>query len=239
MIIIIKLNHVTKTYVQNKTRITVLKDVSMKLDDGKIYSLVGESGSGKSTLVRLISMLEKPDSGEIILNNKLIKNLNKKEILNIRKKIQLVLQNGRSALDPMKSIRYLIEEPMKNLTDLSDLEIEKELQYVINAVSIPKEYLNKKSYELSGGEQQRVCMARALSVSPEIIIFDESLSGQDVITRKGLMDVMIKVQKKNQCTMLIITHDIEVARYLSHVIYVMRDGKVIEKVNKELDYGGM
>lgn len=232
MIDILELVNVSKEYKRkNKKNVMAVDDVSFTLKKGQIYSMVGESGSGKSTIARMINMLEQPSKGEIRFKGKVLNNLKCKEIFHMRKDIQLVLQNGKSSLDPMKSVRYLIEEPMKNILRFSHALMNEHLSRVMDELRLPKSYLKKRPCELSGGEQQRVCIARALTVSPEIIVFDESLSGQDVITRKKLMDVLKSIQSKNNCTMLLITHDIDAALYMSDHILVMKEGKLIEETN--------
>ncbi|KAJ52862.1 ABC-type dipeptide/oligopeptide/nickel transport system ATPase subunit [Clostridium tetanomorphum] len=232
MIYILELVNVSKEYKRkNKETVMAVDNVSFTLKKGQIYSMVGESGSGKSTVARMINMMEMPSKGEVRFKDNVLNNLKYKDILYMRKNIQLVLQNGKASLNPTKSVQYLIEEPMKNILNFSRELIKKHLYDVMDKLELPKLYLKKRPYELSGGEQQRVCIARALTVSPELIVFDESLSGQDAITRKKLMDVLKNIQSKNSCTMLLITHDIDVALYMSDHILVMKEGKLIEEVN--------
>lgn len=240
MIYILELVSVSKEYKRkNKNRVRAIDDVSFILEKGQIYSMVGESGSGKSTIARMINMLENPSKGEIRFKGNILNKLKHKDIFNMRKDIQLVLQNGKSSLDPMKSVQYLVEEPIKNILRLSHKSINKYLNGVMDELELPKSYLKKRPCELSGGEQQRVCIARALAVSPELIVFDESLCGQDVITRKKLMDVLKNIQSKNNCTMLLITHDIDVALYMSEHILIMKEGRLIEEVSSITDINSL
>lgn len=224
----IKIKKLTKNYYVNGEKFTAVNNVDFTLQKNKIYSLVGESGSGKSTLARMISLIEKPSSGDILYKNKSIIGLTKKQILKKRKDIQLVLQDGKSALDPCKSVKQLIMEPLKNIINLTNANSYNYVTKLMNQVELPLTYLTKKPYQLSGGEQKRVNIARAIGVSPQLIIFDEALGSQDVIVRKRLLDLLKNIQQEAKCTFLFITHDLDVALYISERIVFMKNGIIVE-----------
>ena len=144
------------------------------------------------------------------------------------KAIQLVLQDGKSALDPHFTVYQAIAEPIRNLLDLSKDKEQARVYELLDRMGLPKETANKKTGELSGGQQKRVGIARALAVSPRYIVFDESISGLDVILRKSILELLKRVQEEEQCCYLFITHEIDAALYLADEIHVMQNGKLIE-----------
>ena len=144
------------------------------------------------------------------------------------KAIQLVLQDGKSALDPHFTVYQAIAEPIRNLLDLSKDKEQARVYELLDRMGLPKEAAKKKTGELSGGQQKRVGIARALAVSPRYIVFDESISGLDVILRKNILELLKKVQEEEQCSYLFITHEIDAALYLADEIHVMQNGELIE-----------
>ena len=186
MISILEIKNLTKIYKNNNIEFKVFENLNFKFEENSIYALVGKSGCGKSTLSHIINMLELPSKGIIYFNGIDICKLSDKEKISKRKDLQLVLQDGKSALDSQHKIDFLIKEPMKNLLKISTQELNKRIKNILKEFHIPENYLSKRVYELSGGEQQRICIARAFSVEPKFITLDESLSGQDPIIRKEL-----------------------------------------------------
>lgn len=211
--------------------IDAVKNVTFTLEDNKCYSLVGESGSGKSTLSRLLTYIEKPTKGEIWIDNKDITKLNKKQLCQMRSDVQLVLQDGKSALDPKQKIYNSIAEPMRNLTNINKQHQREFIENLLHKVQLPMKILDMFPGELSGGQQKRVCIARAVCVSPKFIVFDESVSGLDVIVRKKVLDLLLKLQQEYSSTYLFITHDIDAALYMSRHILVMKNGEMVEQVS--------
>lgn len=219
----------------NKTYRTMdaVIDVSFKLEDGASYALVGESGCGKSTLSKLIMGLLAPTNGEILLDGSNIFH-SKKTDKKLYKKIQLILQDGKSSLDPHFTVYDSIAEPIRNLLSVSRSR-EKEMVFdLMKRMELDLSLLKRRPGELSGGQQKRVCIARAISVSPGILIFDEAVSGLDVIVRKNILQLLKKIQKEQRCTYLFITHDIDVALYIADHIFVMKNGSIVD----EADYSG-
>ena len=144
------------------------------------------------------------------------------------KAIQLVLQDGKSALDPHFTVYQAIVEPIRNLLNIPKEKERARIFELLDRMGMPKETANKKTGELSGGQQKRVGIARALAVSPRYIVFDESISGLDVILRKSILELLKKVQEEEQCSYLFITHEIDAALYLADEIHVMQNGELIE-----------
>ena len=208
--------------------VKAVDDISYYVDAGEVVALVGESGCGKSTLSRLILGLESPSSGQILLDGKPISRKGKRNRKETAKAIQLVLQDGKSALDPHFTVYQAIAEPIRNLLNIPKEKERARIFELLDRMGMPKETANKKTGELSGGQQKRVGIARALAVSPRYIVFDESISGLDVILRKSILELLKRVQEEEQCCYLFITHEIDAALYLADEIHVMQNGKLIE-----------
>lgn len=223
--------NITKTYaVRDKkdTNLNALKNINFEIKNGEFCAVVGESGSGKSTLTQIITGLIPATSGKIFFYGKELVLSNNKEKKELFKKVQLVLQNGKSSLDPHFSIYRCIAEPLRNLCKLNRNEEKKRVSELLEQMELSENILSRKPHELSGGQQKRVCIARALAVNPEILIFDEAISGLDVILRKNILDLLKKIHKEKGCTMLFITHDMDVALYMASRIIVMKDGEILE-----------
>lgn len=202
--------------------------VDIKLENRDFSVLVGESGSGKSTLSRLLMGLIQPTSGDILLDGDVIAPGKRRKPREIYKKLQLVLQDSRSALDPHFTVYQSIGEPMRNLLGLSGAEEKQRILWLMEKMELPEELLTRKPYELSGGQQKRVCIARALAAEPEVIIFDEAVTGLDVIVRKRILDLLKQIHREQEISFLFITHDMDVAYYLAKKIFVMNQGKIVE-----------
>ena len=225
----LEVKNVSKQYRgEDKLLFDAVSDVSLSMEDHRIYALVGESGCGKSTLSRLILGLESPSSGQILLDGKPISRKGARRRKETAKAIQLVLQDGKSALDPHFTVYQAIAEPIRNLLNIPKEKERARIFELLDRMGMPKETANKKTGELSGGQQKRVGIARALAVSPRYIVFDESISGLDVILRKSILELLKKVQEEEQCSYLFITHEIDAALYLADEIHVMQNGELIE-----------
>lgn len=223
--------NVTKTYSsrdKNQNKLNALNDVSFTVNSGEFCAIVGESGSGKSTLSQVITGLIPATSGKVFFNDTELACSNGKSRKELFRKIQLVLQDGKSALDPHFCIYNCIAEPIRNLCRMSRENEKKRVSELIRQMELSDNILQRKPHELSGGQQKRVCIARALAVNPEILIFDEAISGLDVILRKSILDLLRRIHKENGCTMLFITHDMDVALYMASRIIVMKDGEIVE-----------
>lgn len=225
-------NYYKKTQRGRKKKFAAVKDFSLNFAVNNSYSLVGESGSGKSTLARLILGLEKPDKGQILYKNNNIALLNRKELRELRSDFHLVLQNSSSALDPKMKIYNSIAEAIRNFSKLSSKVERERIMNLLEEVGLNHRVVEKLPHQLSGGQQKRVCIARAIAANPKFIIFDEAVSGLDVTVRKKVLDLILKLRNNIKSAFLFITHDIDVALYMSENIIVMKDGEVVEYVEK-------
>lgn len=240
----LRASDITKEYIERnpsgrRSVCRAVDRVSLQFEEDTTYSLVGESGSGKSTLSRILAYVERPTGGELALDGKPVAAYSRKELRQQRKSVQLVMQDGQSSLDPRQTIAQILAEPMKNLLDLGKEERNERAHDLVRRVGLSPEILMRFPRELSGGQQKRVCIARAISVSPRLIIFDESLSGLDVTLRKQILDLLLELKEEIRCSYLLVTHDLDIALYLSQHILVMKDGKIVENaanVNSHNDF---
>ena len=205
----IELMNITKKYGKQE----VLNSFSLDVDKGKCLAIMGESGSGKSTIAKIIIGLEKQNSGTV-------------EIFD--KDIEFLFQDSYNALNPRMTVEDLIYEPLQFLADI-DVKKKKEIvSELLEQVELSSELLTRKRDELSGGQLQRVCLARALSRKPQIMIFDESLSGLDPLVQDKILDLLYKIQKQYQLTYIFISHDIRLCYFLADRIILIDKGKIIE-----------
>ncbi len=226
----LSVNNISKTFSERYgtgKKIPALRDVSFSLRNGEFCAVVGESGSGKSTLARIITGIIPPDDGTVTSDGKVIVpgRTGGKELY---KKIQLVLQNAASALDPHFTVYRCIAEPIRNLSSVPRDKERKLVSELMQRMELPENILKRKPHELSGGQQKRVCIARALAAGPELLIFDEAMSGLDVIIRKNILDMLKELHRERGFTVLFITHDMDVALYMASHIIVMKDGAIVE-----------
>ncbi|MCX6760139.1 MAG: ABC transporter ATP-binding protein [Candidatus Nealsonbacteria bacterium] len=226
----IKLENVTKTYNLGNIDISVLKNLSLEINPGSFVSIMGPSGSGKSTLMYLLGCLDTPTTGKIFLDGKDVSNLSENELARVRgKKIGFVFQqfnllNNLSALE-----NVMLPMIFQGLAESKRIERAKEM---LNSLSMT-ERINHRPGELSGGEQQRIAIARAFANNPEIIIADEPTGNLDSKTGKMIMDILVDFHKKENKTIVVVTHDPNVAAY-SHELIKIKDGRIesIEKQNQ-------
>ena len=225
---------VEKRYpVRRQGRMTEFRAVmptSLRIEEDACCALVGESGSGKTTLSQMLMGLLPPTAGEVLLDGASIAGKSARRDRRVAAQLQMVLQDGKSALDPRFTVYDSIAEPIRNLLKLPKAQ-ERELVFsLIRRMELSEEQLRKRAGELSGGQQKRVCIARAIAVSPRLIIFDEAMSGLDVIVRKHILDLLKSLRRERPCAYLFVTHDIEVAMYMADAIHVMKAGEVVESV---------
>ena len=190
---------------------------------------MGESGSGKSTIAKIIIGLEKQNSGTVKIFGK------ERDIKTTFKDIEFLFQDSYNALNPSMIVEDLIYEPLQFLVNTTDKSQKKEIVLeLLEQVELSSELLTRKRDELSGGQLQRVCLARALSTKPQIMIFDESLSGLDPLVQDKILDLLYKIQKQYQLTYIFISHDFRLCYFLADRIILIDKGKIVEDF-KELD----
>lgn len=214
--------------------------VNLEVYKGETLGIVGESGCGKSTLGKTLMMLEHATGGHVNFNYdgefKDITTFDKKEMFDFRKKVQMVFQDPYSALNPQKKIYTSFEEPLKVHGMDSQEEREARMRQVLAMVNIQPDYLMRYPHEFSGGQRQRLCIARALEVLPEVLICDEPVSALDVSIQAQVLNLMKDIQKEMGLTYLFIAHDLSVVQYMSNRIAVMYLGKIVELADNRALY---
>jgi ABC-type glutathione transport system ATPase component len=221
----------------NKRILEALKPTNLRFRERTGYSLVGESGSGKTTLARLLMGIEGPSGGEIWFGGENITHLRGKRLRLKRREFQMVTQNASGSLDPRLKIYNAIAEPLRCLTRAGRKAEGEKILDLAGKVRLSPDHLERLPHELSGGQQKRACIARALILSPRFIVFDEAVSGLDVTIRKQVLDLILRLFHEGLLnTFLFITHDIDVALYMAANIFVMKDGAVVEHIENAASY---
>ncbi|MEX2460751.1 MAG: dipeptide ABC transporter ATP-binding protein [Paenibacillaceae bacterium] len=213
----------TKSYVNAVT------DVSFRLYEGETYGLVGESGSGKSTTGRTILGLTPATSGQVIYQDKDLMKVSKNEFRKFRKDIQLVFQDPFSSLNPRKRIGHILEEPLIIHKMGDQTERQEQVYRILKTVGLQPEHYFRFPHEFSGGQRQRLGLARALIMNPKIMICDEPVSALDVSIQSQILNILKQLQKELKLTLLFITHDLSVVRYISDRIGIMYLGTIVEE----------
>ncbi|MDX8345019.1 ABC transporter ATP-binding protein [Rossellomorea sp. YZS02] len=211
----------------SKERKQVLTDVSFEVRRGECLGIIGESGSGKSTLGRLLIGIERTDSGTITIDGLDI--AQKKQRIG---KISAVFQDYKSSINPFFTVEQAILEPLE-LQKKSVNEKAKKVDGLLKEVGLPHTYKHKYPHELSGGEIQRVCIARAISTEPDCILFDEAISSLDVSIQLQILKLLRRLKETHRMSYVFITHDIQAAAYICDRILIFRQGKVEELVETE------
>ena len=202
-----------------------VQDVSLTIPSNKIYGIIGRSGAGKSTLVRLISMLEKPDSGEVWYDGERVDNLSKKELIAKRRRIGMIFQNFNlfSSRNALENIAYPME-----ICHMEKGYIKKRSEELLALVGLEGRG-DAPISTLSGGQKQRVAIARALAVQPDILFCDEATSALDPQTTRAILALIKEIQKKMNLTVVMITHQMEVVRDACDFVAVLDSGRVVEE----------
>jgi len=200
---------------------------------GETFGLVGESGSGKSTIAAMLLCLERPTAGEIRFRGTRIDNLAPRKLLPIRRDMQLVMQDPVSSLNRRKTVRQIIGLPLSLHEGLSGAAREARIVELLDLVGLPASFVERYPHELSGGQCQRVSIARSLAISPEFLVLDESVSAVDVLMQAQILNLLNALQKELGLTYLFVSHDLAVVRYMCTRIAVMQGGKILEVSDRE------
>lgn len=206
--------------------INIFKNVSFTVEKGETIGLYGKSGSGKTTIGRCIIGLEKPTKGEIIINGKNMLSMNKKEISKIRPKVQMIFQHPETSLNPrMKALDSIIE-PLLVTKKLAKKDLIETAQDLMNLVGLRMEQMERYPNQLSGGEIQRIVLARILSLNPDFVVADEPTSMLDVSVQAQILRLMEKIQSEKGIAYLLISHDIEILKALCDRIAYLTNGTI-------------
>ena len=221
----IEIKNLCKTYSLTDGSVEALKDVSLSIPDGDVFGIIGMSGAGKSTLVRCINMLERPTAGSVAIDGKDLTKMTEKELRAERQSITMIFQGFNLLMQKncLRNVCFPLE-----LAGVKKAEATKKAQSLLELVGLPADFAGRFPHELSGGQLQRVCIARAVACSPEVILFDEAISSLDAHTQVQIMDLLRELKEKLGLTYVFITHDLTSITYLCDDVLFLYQGHVTE-----------
>ena len=206
--------------------VRAVDDVSFKIEKGETLALVGESGCGKSTLAKTLALLYMPEQGELLFNGKNVQNTKNRS--EIRAELQMIFQDPHSSLNPVMTVRQMLYEVFSVHRLYSPGDFEEEALRILNYVGMDEESLDRKPDQLSGGQRQRINIARALARKPTFLIADEPLSALDVSIQAQIVNLLLRLKEELYLTMLFISHDMRMVRYVADKVAVMYLGSIVE-----------
>lgn len=209
--------------------VRALDGVSFELNRGKTLAVVGESGCGKSTLARQITMIEKPTSGELVLDGLDLAAADPEDIKAARRKVQIVFQDPFGSLNPRKKVGTIIEEPLTINTTLSKAERREKSTWMMEKVGLRPEHYSRYPHMFSGGQRQRIAIARALVMQPILAVADEPVSALDVSIQAQVLNLLMDLQEEFNLAYLFISHDLSVVEHIADEVMVMYLGRVVEQ----------
>lgn len=221
----IELRHIVKRFESKAGTVTAVNDVSLHIEKGEVFGIIGFSGAGKSTLVRCINLLERPTSGEVLIDGADITKLAAKELRGVRQKIGMIFQHFN--LMPSRTVYGNIEMPLK-LTSLSTEERREKIRSLLELVELADKSEAYPS-QLSGGQKQRVAIARALANDPKVLLCDEATSALDPKTTRSILKLLREVNSRLGITIVVITHQMDVVKFICDRAAVMEHGRVVEE----------
>lgn len=227
--ILIEVTDLEKYFKTSKGMLHAVDGVSFQIKKGTTLGVVGESGCGKSTLGRLLLRLHEATGGKILYDGIDIAKCNKKELKELRKRMQMIFQDPSGSLDPRKNVRDLIGEPLKmHGVCKTRQEYEARVSQIMKVVGLDERYAESFSHELDGGRRQRIGIGRALAMNPEFIVCDEPVSALDVSIQAQILNLLMDLQEEKELTYVFITHDLSVVKHISNEIMVMYLGQCVE-----------
>lgn len=210
-----------------------LDGASFQLVKGKTLAVVGESGCGKSTLARLVTMIEKPTSGELKITGTNVITANQTTLSNLHKKVQIVFQDPYGSLNPRQKIGHALGEPLLVNTSLSRKERREAALNMISLVGLRPEHYDRYPHMFSGGQRQRIAVARALMLNPEILVLDEPVSALDVSIQAQVLNLIATLQEQFNLAYMFISHDLSVVKHIADEVMVMYLGKPVESCSRD------
>lgn len=226
---LLDVQHISKSFTTGyirKVKKEVLKDISFTLSKGETLGIAGTSGAGKTTLIRILMQLLVPDGGVVLYHGVDLGGLSGKEMLEARRTMQMIFQNPAAALHPRMMIRESIEEPSRLYGKMD--RFEERMQEMLSRLQLRRELLSRYPAELSGGELQRVALARLLLISPEVLILDEPTSMLDVSVQAEILTLLQEFQEDQEIAYLFISHDLDVLAAMARRVVILSAGRLVE-----------
>lgn len=233
---LLEVKDLRKYYYSKNLEVKALDGVNLFVNKSEVFGLVGESGSGKSTLGKLIMNIEKPTNGEVYFDEKCVSN---KDIYRqnreyFSKNMQILFQNSDSALNPRMKIGDIISEPLKiQKLCSSKAELNFKVEEILDLVGLDRSFINKYSFDCSGGEKQRICISRAIITSPKFILADEPITSLDIKTQIKIVNLFKRLVEKLGVSIVFISHDLSMMRKFADRIAVVKSGKLVELNNSK------
>lgn len=232
--VVMKAEHIVKQFPASHGRtLTACNDVNLTVYKGKTLGIVGESGCGKSTFVRMVLSLDDPTQGKILYHDRDMAAMTKKERWENRQNIQMVFQDPLASFNPKMKIIDILTEPLMNFGKLKRSQKEEKARELLEMVELPADFMYRYPHNMSGGQRQRVSIARALSLEPEILVCDEATSALDVSIQKTIIELLVRLQKEKNVSMIFICHDLALIQSFAHQIAVMYLEHIVEVIPGE------
>lgn len=228
---LLRAEHLTKKFQRNTESDHAVYDVSFEILPGECLGLIGESGSGKSTIAGILAGFKQPTEGMVYFEGKPV--IGKHVRNDARKNMQMIFQNPKSSLNPKMTIGQNLDDALRYYEKIPKKERSMQCEEILERVHLPKEYLEKYPDQLSGGECQRACIARALLRHPSLLICDEATSALDVSVQKEIVELLQEVQREEQMALLFISHDLALVGQVCSRILVLSHGEIVKEIARE------
>ena len=229
--------HVSGTLFGGGRTVHAVKNVSFSLEKGKTLAIVGESGSGKSTLARILTLIDRQTSGELLLDGEAIDIARGGVSKALRRKVQMVFQNPYGSLNPRQKIGDVLMEPLLLNTDLPAAERRDRALDMLVKVGLEPAHFNRYPHMFSGGQRQRIAIARAIIIRPSLLVLDEPVSALDLSVQAQILNLLADLQDEFGLTYVFISHDLSVVRYIADDIMVMYLGEAVEQGSRDKVFG--
>lgn len=229
--VVLEIKNLTKKFAVDGGRfLTACDNISLKAYAGQTLGIIGESGCGKSTLVRTVLQIHPATGGEVIFEGQDILKLRGEAARQNRRKIQMVFQDLAAAFNPKMKVKEIVTEPLMNFGLIKKSEVDAKAAELLQMVELPVEFMERYPHNMSGGQRQRLGIARALSLEPKIVVCDEATSALDVSVQEKICELLVRLQKEKGITYLFICHDIGLVDLMCHQVAVMYLGNVVEYI---------
>jgi dipeptide transport system ATP-binding protein len=225
--------HVAGGLFSKSRTVHAVKDVNFAVEKGKTLAIVGESGCGKSTLARIITLIDAPTSGELLLDGQRVDIARQPMTPELRRKVQIIFQNPYGSLNPRQRIGDVLGEPLLINTDKSPAERRDLAMQMLLKVGLGPEHFNRYPHMFSGGQRQRIAIARALMLRPSLLVLDEPVSALDLSVQAQVLNLLSDLQDEFHLTYVFISHDLSVVRYIADHVMVMYYGEAVEYGTRE------